>query len=152
MTTTKLKFTLQITAVTESTLREAFKCCGEIEHIRIVQSERGCKGVAFVRFVKPESCALALKLNGTPILDREIRVEKFKVGKLNEKKDKKQKKGKIAPKPALKGKAGNKVANNAGKKADLKDTNKQTEKKKNKKNKEFLGLKSNDKKKVRQSH
>lgn len=114
-----------------------------------MQGELGCKGVAFIRFAKPESCALALKLNGTQILEREIRVEKFKLNKLSSgKKDKKQKKGKIAPKPGQKPNADKKPGKNAGKNTELKDTKKQTEQKKNKKNKEFLGLKSNDKKKV----
>lgn len=93
---------------------------------------------------------MALKLNGTQILDREIRVEKFKLNKLSSgKKDKKQKKGKIAPKPGQKPNADKKPGKNAVKNTELKDTKKQTEQKKNKKNKEFLGLKSNDKKKVR---
>lgn len=92
---------------------------------------------------------MALKLNGTQILEREIRVEKFKLDKLSSgKKDKKQKKGKIAPKPGQKPNADKKPGKKAGKNTELKDTKKQTEQKKNKKNKEFLGIKSNDKKKV----
>ncbi|XP_031619661.1 RNA-binding protein 34 [Contarinia nasturtii] len=120
-------------AVTENILRESFKCCGEIEHIRVVQSALGCKGVAFIRFVNPESCGLALKLNGTPILDREVRVEKYKANKAtDEKKVKKEK----TSKPIQKKKNANKqkqTANDAS----------SPDKKKKKKNKEFLGVKSN---------
>lgn len=88
-----------------------------------------------------------MKLNGTDIFDRQIRVEKFKLSKFaSEKKDKKQKKLKKGNAPEAK--ANGKAKVKEGKTAQLKDTNKQKEKKKNQKNKEFLGLKSNDKKKV----
>lgn len=124
-------------------MREAFKCCGEIEHIRVVQSDKGCKGVAFVRFAQPESCALAIKLNGTSILDREIRVEKYKANKSPGEKNVKKAK---TPKPVQKKKAANKNA--ANKATQQADTNGEIKKKK-KKNKEFLGVKSNDAKKVK---
>lgn len=129
-----------IPAVTDHVLREAFECCGKIEHIRVVQSDKGCKGVAFVRFENPESCALALKLNGTSILEREIRVEKYKANKSPA--DKNVKKAKT-PKAVQK-------KNNANKKAGKPAASavEGGDKKKNKKKKEFLGVKSNDAKKV----
>lgn len=117
-------------------MRESFKCCGEIEHIRVVQSSYGCAGVAFIRFAKPESCALALKLNGTSILDRPIRVDKYKANKATEEKKVKKEK---TPKPIQKKKNANKQAANDASSPD---------KKKKKKNKEFLGVKSNVLKKV----
>lgn len=128
------------TAVTDHILREAFKCCGQIEHIRVVQSDKGCKGVAFVRFAQTASCSLALKLNGTSILDREIRVEKYKENKSPATKEIKKAK---TPKPVQKKKLANK---NAAKKAS---PTVDGDKKKKKKKKEFLGVKSNDAKKVK---
>lgn len=126
-------------------MREAFKCCGQIEHIRVVQSDKGCKGVAFVRFAQPESCSLALKLNGTSILDREIRVEKYKENKSPAAKEVKKAK---TPKPVLKKKLANKNAANKNA-ANKASPTVDGDKKKKKKNKEFLGVKSNDAKKVR---
>lgn len=152
-----------IAAVTDNILREAFKCCGPIERIRTVQGERGCNGVAFIRFAKAESCALALKLNGTEILDREIRVENYKAGKSGDKKIKKEKTTKpVKFNKNFGGKANNKLAVKGakfpGKGAKFpgigakfpgkgaKFLEKQGDKKK--KNKEFLGVKSIEKKKV----
>lgn len=127
-------------------MRESFKCCGEIDHIRVVQSLRGCKGVAFIRFAKPESCALALKLNGTLIMDREIRIEKYKANKAEEgKKIKKEK----TSKPIQKNK--NMIVDKNKKKATNGIVAKNAsspgpdDKKKKKK---FLGAKSNVVKKV----
>lgn len=129
-----------IAAVTDHLLREAFKCCGQIEHIRTVQGERGCKGVAFIRFAKAESCSLALKLNGTEILDREIRVENYKAGDKKVKKEKTIKPVKVNKNTGVKANA--KFAGKGPKLADGKRGDKK------KKNKEFLGVKSIEKKKV----
>lgn len=99
--------------------------------------------MAFIRFAKPESVALALKLNGTSILDREVRVEKYKQN-YSEKKAKKEKTQKLQN-------VGKNKKNPDGAKKGMKPTNptggKLAEKKK--KNKEFVGTKSNDTKKVR---
>lgn len=132
-------------AVTDHILREAFKCCGEIEHIRVVQSDKGCKGVAFIRFAQPESRALAIKLNGTSIMDREIRVEKYQANKSPGEKNVKKAK---TPKPVQKKKAANKAG--AKKATPQAGANGESKTKKKKKNKEFLGVKSNDAKKVKQ--
>lgn len=122
-------------------MEETFKCCGKIEHIRVVQTDKGCKGVAFVRFVKPESCQLALQLNGTSILGREIRVEKYKANKSSAEKEVKKAK---TPKPVQK----KKIANKATAATSAAPVTGDGDKKKNKKKKEFLGVKSNDAKKV----
>lgn len=139
-----------IAAVTDQILREAFKCCGEIEHVRTVQGPQGCKGIAFIRFAKPESCELALKLHGTPVLDREIRVERHQSKKKAQKKiqkeklAKKQKGGKFK-----KNKAEHSQANNAEVDGDVHmKMGKKKKKNKAKAVKEFMGTKSVDNKKV----
>lgn len=142
-----------IAAVTEQILRQAFKCCGEIEHIRTLQGPEGCKGIAFVQFAKPESCELALKLHGTEILDREIRVSRYSVKKKEKappttKKGKQQKSGK-PQKNAVKGKGGKPQASDDADVAMHKIM--QAKKKKNKAVKEFMGTKSVDNKKVSSS-
>lgn len=70
------------TATTEVALREAFNCCGEIEYVRILQGEHGCKGTAYVCFKGGESVTLALKLDKTVVLGREIHVERYHTKKL----------------------------------------------------------------------
>lgn len=101
--------------------------------------------MAFIRFAKPESVTLALKLNGTSILDREIRVERYQQN-YSEKKVKKEK----TPKSQniVTTKKNSKNPNGAKKVMSKMSTDgKMGEKKK--KNKEFMGTKSNDTKKVR---
>lgn len=81
-------------------MRQTFECCGELRYVRTLQCDKGCKGIAYVCFENAESVGLALKLNKTLILDREVRVERYIA-----KKKKKQK----APAPAQspgKGKSG----------------------------------------------
>lgn len=132
--------------MTEQILRKAFKCCGEIGHIRTIQGPEGCKGVAFIQFSKPESCELALKLHGTEILGREIRVERHSTKKKN--KDKAQTKIQKGKKPnAGKGKTNAPKGGNDGASGAPNLTGK---KKKNKAKpvKEFMGTKSADNKKV----
>lgn len=153
------KFEFYSAAVTEQVLRKSFKCCGEIEHIRTIQGPEGCKGVAFIRFTKPESCELALKLNGTEILNREVRVERYSAKK---KKDKAQAKGKKGQQQQHQ-KSGKfkKNAAKGGERGQLKkpkveaDDDGNVHKKMGKKNKnkaktvkEFMGTKSVDNKKV----
>lgn len=67
---------------TNAILQDTFQCCGEIEYVRTIQCKYGCKGTAYVCFKKPESVDLAMKLNKTLVLDREIRVERFHTKKL----------------------------------------------------------------------
>lgn len=96
-----------ISECTSVTLHDAFKCCGDIDYIRVPQCNKGCNGVAFVCFKKPESVLLALKLNDTDINGRTIRVHQYSLKKSgssiksvpkNKLNEKGQKKG-IAEKP-----------------------------------------------------
>lgn len=66
----------------------------------------GCNGTAYVCFKKPESVDLAMKLNKTLVLDREIRVERFHTKKLGG--------GKSNPKEAKLNGAALRVANKLG--------------------------------------
>ncbi|XP_062123360.1 RNA-binding protein 34, partial [Drosophila sulfurigaster albostrigata] len=70
----------------EPKLREIFSSCGEIDYIRCLQDgEKGCKGVAYVCFQKPDAVGLALELNETVLDDRPIHVERYSVKKLGAK-------------------------------------------------------------------
>lgn len=68
--------------VTELQLRDAFKCCGEIDYVRVLQCEKGCKGTAFICFKESGAVSLALKLDKTLVMDREIHVERYHTKKL----------------------------------------------------------------------
>lgn len=77
---------LHIPAATEEQLREIFSSCGEIDYIRCLQDgDKGCKGVAYVCFQKPDAVGLALELNQTLLDDRPINVERYQVKKLGAK-------------------------------------------------------------------
>lgn len=142
--------------MTEQILRKTFKCCGEIEHIRTIQGPEGCKGVAFIKFTKPESCELALKLHGTEILNREIRVERHSLKmkknkeKMKIKKEKQQKSGKNKKNAAKGGEHNPMIKPKAGGDDDGAVHKMMGKKKKNKAKpvKEFMGTKSIDNKKV----
>ncbi|XP_020809152.1 LOW QUALITY PROTEIN: RNA-binding protein 34 [Drosophila serrata] len=70
----------------EEKLREIFSSCGEIDYIRCLQEGvKGCKGVAYVCFQKPDAVGLALELNQTLLDDRPINVERYSVKKLGAK-------------------------------------------------------------------
>ncbi|XP_017056483.2 RNA-binding protein 34 [Drosophila ficusphila] len=70
----------------EEKLREIFSSCGEIDYIRCLQDgDKGCKGVAYVCFQKPDAVGLALELNQTLLDDRPINVERYQVKKLGAK-------------------------------------------------------------------
>ncbi|XP_016989418.2 nucleolar protein 12 [Drosophila rhopaloa] len=70
----------------EEKLREIFSSCGEIDYIRCLQEgDKGCKGVAYVCFQKPDAVGLALELNETLLDDRPINVERYQVKKLGAK-------------------------------------------------------------------
>ncbi|CAD6994959.1 RNA-binding protein 34 [Ceratitis capitata] len=70
----------------EEKLREIFSSCGEIDYVRCLRSEKGCKGVAYVCFKSPEAVGLALELNETILDERPIHVERYSAKKLSEKK------------------------------------------------------------------
>lgn len=73
-------------AANEEKLREIFSSCGEIDYIRCLQNgEKGCNGVAYVCFQKPDAVGLALELNETVLDDRPIHVERYSVKKLGAK-------------------------------------------------------------------
>ncbi|XP_017086660.2 nucleolar protein 12 [Drosophila eugracilis] len=70
----------------EEKLREIFSSCGEIDYVRCLQDgDKGCKGVAYVCFQKPDAVGLALELNQTLLDDRPINVERYQVKKLGAK-------------------------------------------------------------------
>lgn len=73
---TSAQFKLCFPDTTATMLQDAFKCCGEIDYVRTVQCKKGCNGVAFVCFKKPEAVELALKLNGTYFDGRNINVQR----------------------------------------------------------------------------
>ncbi|KOX71081.1 RNA-binding protein 34 [Melipona quadrifasciata] len=62
-----------------NTIRKHFNQCGEIESVRIVQDKdsRVGKGFGYVNFKSKDAVALALELNGTTILNREVRVKPY---------------------------------------------------------------------------
>ncbi|XP_043524253.1 nucleolar protein 12-like isoform X2 [Frieseomelitta varia] len=75
-----------------NTIRNHFKQCGEIESVRIVQDKdsRVGKGFGYVNFKSEDAVALALELNGTTILNREVRVKPY----IDQHKNKERKHGK----------------------------------------------------------
>lgn len=139
--------------VTYQVLHDAFSCCGKIAQIRTLQGLKGCNGIAFVRFAKPESCELALKLNGTEILNRSIRVERYsakKQAKKQAKKVEKMQQRKLGKGKKKMAKGGEKGQMNSSPKAMGAGNDKKMGKKKDKVKtvKEFMGTKSVDQKKV----
>lgn len=112
-------------------LFEAFNCCGIIDSIRLNQCKQGCNGTAFIRFKKPESVQLALKLNKTVVNGREINVERYSTKKTSE--FKKDQLNNAGPNKKF-GKAMAKEKSKAGAAADPK---------KSKSKQPFLGKKSN---------
>jgi len=63
--------------VDEETLREAFKDCGEITSIRFVEDKATgeFKGFGYIEFASTESTDAAIKMSGTDILGRAVRVD-----------------------------------------------------------------------------
>lgn len=144
-------------AVNDEILKETFKCCGSIKYVRVLQTDKGCNGTAFVCFEKPESVALALELNGTLVLNREMRVSRYSVKELGGGQKKiliKKKstfdgaprrlaaKGVVTPAPKEKKGKNQPAFMNKNKDADNKPA------KTKKGNALFAGAKSNEKKKV----
>lgn len=116
----------------------------------MIQSDRGCKGVAFVCFEKPDSVALALELDKTSLLDRPMHVERYKEAKL-------KRTDKIRLKTVKKLKIKNKnpgavkkspTNNNNSIQGSSPNKTQKSPKVGKKKNKEFQGVKCNEMKKV----
>ncbi|XP_033189172.2 uncharacterized protein LOC117156344 [Bombus vancouverensis nearcticus] len=63
--------------VDDDSVRNHFKRCGEIQSVRIIRdNQTGVgKGFGYVNFKSEDAVALALELDGTTILNREIRVK-----------------------------------------------------------------------------
>lgn len=75
--------------VDEDQVHKHFAECGQIENVRIVRHNRTGvgKGFGYVQFKTADSIQLALKLDGSELMHRKIRVTRC-VKKLKEKKDK----------------------------------------------------------------
>lgn len=84
----------------EEKLREIFSSCGDIEYVRCLNDDKGCKGVAYVCFKAPEAVGLALELNETILDERPIHVERYSVKKLGAKKTRDVAEGEIKKKSA----------------------------------------------------
>ncbi|XP_014613977.1 PREDICTED: nucleolar protein 12-like [Polistes canadensis] len=78
-----LPFTIQ-----DNDLWEHFKPCGEIHSVRLIKNKKlGIgKGIGYVNFKNEDSVSLALELNGSTLLNREIRVQRCSVNDQKEKK------------------------------------------------------------------
>ncbi|XP_056590668.1 RNA-binding protein 34 [Triplophysa dalaica] len=64
--------------VMELPLREYFEECGEVQAVRLVRDKDSGigKGFGYILFESPDSVMLALKLDGSTLLDRKIRVKR----------------------------------------------------------------------------
>lgn len=65
-----------------TTLWKHFSRCGEIESVHLIRDkETGqCKGFGYINFKNEDSVMLALKLDGTEIMKRAIRVKPYTKG------------------------------------------------------------------------
>ncbi|KOC64669.1 RNA-binding protein 34 [Habropoda laboriosa] len=83
-----LKFSIE-----ESTIRNHFEQCGEIESVRIIKDNTtgAGKGFGYVNFKTEDAVALALELDGTTMLNREVRVKPHIIKKGTDAKDKRGK-------------------------------------------------------------
>jgi len=133
-------------AVNDQILRDTFGCCGEIEYVRTLQCEKGCKGTAYVCFKSEDATGLAMELNGTLVLDREVHVERFHTKKLGAgARNKKEPLDGVARRIASKiKKTGNELPLKGLKKKIKQQSTEGSEKKKQK---NYLGVKSGEKKK-----
>lgn len=61
---------------TDQVLRKAFESCGKIDYVRLNQSKKGFNGTAFVCFVEAGSVLNALKLNGSDVNGRPVRISR----------------------------------------------------------------------------
>ncbi|XP_055380130.1 uncharacterized protein LOC129611169 [Condylostylus longicornis] len=64
-------------SATEEKLHNIFSTCGDIEYVRTINNEKGCKGCAYICFKKRDSVGLAMELDKTLLDDRPIHVEKY---------------------------------------------------------------------------
>lgn len=64
--------------IVDEAVYKHFESCGEIDNVRIIRdNQTGVgKGFGYVQFKTPDSLALALKLDGSKIGDRKIRVSR----------------------------------------------------------------------------
>lgn len=64
--------------ITELPLRQHFTECGEVEAVRLIRDRKSGigKGFGYVLFESADSVMLALKLNGSELLSRKIRVKR----------------------------------------------------------------------------
>ncbi|XP_039480017.1 RNA-binding protein 34 [Drosophila santomea] len=135
-------------SATEEQLREIFSSCGEIDYIRCLQDgDKGCKGVAYVCFQKPDAVGLALELNQTLLDDRPINVERYQVKKLGAKQVRDAAAASAASKTSSKTKAKNQNSAGAKKRLDKKKGKENSSSKKEgatpgqKKKSEYRGVK-----------
>jgi len=63
--------------IDEKTLRDAFKSCGEIKEIRWLNDRESgqFKGCGFVEFNSPDAVDKAVKLNGTSVMGRAMKID-----------------------------------------------------------------------------
>lgn len=61
--------------IDEPTLRQVFADCGEISDIRWVEKDGEFKGCGFIEFIESWSTDEAVKLNGSDVLGRPMRVD-----------------------------------------------------------------------------
>ena len=99
---------------TEEEIRDIFKNCGEIHHVRIPRDENGkSRGVCYVTFVNEDDVALALQFNGSDFRKEKLTVQRSNPGKAEKIKKKKEqiekmkKERKLAKKDKPTGKFGN---------------------------------------------
>lgn len=66
-------------AIKDNDVWEHFKQCGEIHSVRLIRDTRKGigKGIGYVNFQSEDSVPLALELNGSTLLNREIRVKRY---------------------------------------------------------------------------
>ncbi|XP_015179985.1 PREDICTED: nucleolar protein 12-like [Polistes dominula] len=91
-----LPFTIE-----DNDLWKHFKPCGKIHSVRIIRSKtlgKG-KGIGYINFINEDSVALALELNGSTLLDRKIRVQRYSLNDQNGKKLKRSRTLKNQDKP-----------------------------------------------------
>lgn len=85
----------------EEEVRDIFLDCGAIENVRIVRDKElgSGKGFGYVNFQSPDAVELALKMSGTPLRKRQLRVKRYLMKDQVEKRQKMmEKKTQINPK------------------------------------------------------
>lgn len=79
---------MKISGINNNDIWEHFGQCGEIESVHILRDDKTgqTKGFGYVNFKSKDAATLALKLNGTEICDRPVRVSPCLKQKEKEKK------------------------------------------------------------------